>query len=247
MKGKKQKPREYKFSIIIPVLHEGDTINSLLETLHNLESDEYYEIIVVDGSPEKDTIRVIKNKDVISLGAAQGRARQMNAGASIAHGEILVFLHADTQLQRDALNKIREVMEQKQYVGGAFDLCIRSDRLVFKMIGAMISLRSRLTRIPYGDQVIFIRRGYFKKIGGYRDIPLMEDVELMHRIKKSKDKIHIISDYVIASPRRWEKEGIVFCTVRNWFIRLLYYFGVSPNRLIKLYRYDYDDRKELKS
>jgi rSAM/selenodomain-associated transferase 2 len=226
------------FSIIIPVLHEPDTINPLLHSLYQQHVQEQSEIIVVDGSATKDTMQVINTGQVISLVSGTGRARQMNAGAAIARGEILIFLHADTRLPANALSSIMTALENNQYVGGAFDLEIGSDRFVFKVIAAVASCRSRLTRIPYGDQAHFLRKDYFVEIGGYREVPLMEDVELMHRIKKRGDKICILTDQVSTAPRRWEEEGILYCTVRNWIITLLYFLGVPPHTL-KHYYHDH--------
>ncbi|MBW2553605.1 MAG: TIGR04283 family arsenosugar biosynthesis glycosyltransferase [Deltaproteobacteria bacterium] len=221
------------FSIIIPVLHELKKINLLLEDLQEFE--ENFEIIVVDGNPNRETINIISNQDIKILVSKEGRGRQMNTGAASAGGEILIFLHADTQLPVTALDRIRHALKKKQYVGGAFDLSIRSDKLILKVIAKCASLRSRLTRIPYGDQAIFIRKDYFNKIGGYKEIPLMEDVELMQRIKKRGDKICILSDRVFTSPRRWEKEGIICCTLRNWIIIILYLIGISPDKLARYY------------
>ena len=221
------------FSIIIPVLHELKKINLLLEDLQEFE--ENFEIIVVDGNPNRETINIIRNKDIKILVSKVGRGRQMNTGVAGASGEILIFLHADTQLPVTALDRIRHALKKKQYVGGAFDLSIRSDKLILKVIAKCASLRSRLTRIPYGDQAIFIRKDYFNKIGGYKEIPLMEDVELMQRIKKRGDKICILSDRVFTSPRRWEKEGIICCTLRNWIIIILYLIGISPDKLARYY------------
>lgn len=221
------------FSIIIPVLHEAKNINPLLE--HLQQFDENCEIIVVDGCPKRETIDNIRNKDIKKLISEEGRGRQMNTGAAIASGEILIFLHADTRLPVNALDRIRHILQKKQYVGGAFDLSIRSDKLILKLIAKGASLRSRLTRIPYGDQAIFIRKDCFTKIGGYKEIPLMEDVELMQRIKKRGDKICILSDRVFTSPRRWEKEGIIYCTLRNWVIIILYLIGISPDKLARYY------------
>jgi rSAM/selenodomain-associated transferase 2 len=221
------------FSIIIPVLHEARHINPLLEHLQQL--DENCDIIVVDGCPKRETIDNIKNKDIKILISEAGRGRQMNTGAASASGEILIFLHADTRIPTNALNKINRVLKQEQYIGGAFDLGIRSDKLILKVIAKCASLRSRLTRIPYGDQAIFIRKDYFNKIGGYKEIPLMEDVELMQRIKKRGDKIYIFSDRVFTSPRRWEKEGIICCTLRNWIIIILHLIGISPDKLARYY------------
>jgi rSAM/selenodomain-associated transferase 2 len=223
----------YTFSIIIPVLYEAKNINPLLENLQQFEGN--CEIIVVEGNSKRETIDNIRNKDIKILISEAGRGRQMNAGAAIASGEILIFLHADTRMPVNALDRIRHALKKKQYVGGAFDLGIRSEKLILKVIAKCASLRSRLTRIPYGDQAIFIRKDYFNKIGGYKEIPLMEDVELMQRIKKRGDKICILSDRVFTSPRRWEKEGIICCTLRNWIIIILYLIGISPDKLARYY------------
>lgn len=225
-----------RFSIIIPVLHEADKINHIIEHIHSQNQEYSYEIIVVDGAPERDTINAIDIKNhVRPLVSGQGRAMQMNAGASIARGDILVFLHADTLLPDGGLEEIDQALKDEAYIGGAFDLGIDSDEVIFKIISFVASLRSRLTRIPYGDQAIFIRKEYFHRVKGYPDIPLMEDVELMRRIKRQGDKICIIPDRVVTSPRRWKKEGILYTTLRNWTILLLYMLGISPFRLKRFY------------
>jgi rSAM/selenodomain-associated transferase 2 len=234
----------FKFSIIVPVFHEGERINDLIECVNRLDSHGHAEIIIVDGAQEKDTLTAIRSNHVIKISSEQGRAKQMNAGASVARGEILIFLHADTELPIHALRKIDSFIEQTDYVGGAFDLGIKSDKHIFKVLGTLSSLRSRLNRVPFGDQAIFIRRDYFNKIGGYKEIPLMEDVELLRRIKKSGDRIRIFYDRVMTSPRRWEKEGVIYCTLRNWTLRALYLLGVSPEKLTNFYRSDYRGRTE---
>ena len=211
----------------------------MIEHLNHLDSDQDCEIIVVDGAQEKDTLGTIHPNHIVKISSESGRAKQMNAGASIARGEIFIFLHADTELPVHALKKIRSLMEQREYVGGAFDLGIKSDKLIFRVIGTLASWRSRLNRIPFGDQAIFIRREYFNRIGGYKEIPLMEDVELMRRIKKSGDKIWIFYDRVMTSPRRWEKEGVIYCTLRNWTLRALYFLGISPHKLALFYKSNY--------
>jgi rSAM/selenodomain-associated transferase 2 len=228
-----------RFSIIVPAFHEGENINDLIENLNHLDSDKNIEMVVVDGTQEKDTLKAIHRDRVIKISSERGRAKQMNAGASIAKGEILIFLHADTELPVHALKKIDSLMEQGEYVGGAFDLGIKSDRFIFKVIGKLASWRSRLNRVPFGDQAIFIRRDYFNKVGGYKEIPLMEDMELMRRIRKSGDKIWIFYDRVMTSPRRWEKEGVIYCTLRNWTLQALYFFGVSPHKLAIFYKSSY--------
>jgi len=228
-----------KFSIIVPVFHEGEKVNELIVHLHQLDPKNNLEIIVVDGALEKDTLGAIDSNRVIKISSEKGRAKQMNAGASAAKGEILIFLHADTELPIHALKKINTLLERKEYVGGAFNLGIKSDKFVFRVIEVSAFLRSRLNRIPFGDQAIFIRREYFNKIGGYKEIPLMEDVELMRRIKRSGDKIWIFHDRVMTSPRRWEKEGVIYCTLRNWTLQILYFLGVSPHKLINFYKNSY--------
>jgi rSAM/selenodomain-associated transferase 2 len=190
----------------------------------------------VDGTEEQDTLKAIHSNNVIKISSEKGRAKQMNAGASVAHGEILIFLHADTELPPHALRKIHSFMERKEYVGGAFDLGIKSDKFIFKVIGNLASIRSRLNRIPFGDQSLFIRREYFNQIRGYKEIPLMEDVELMRRIKRSGDKIWIFYDRVMTSPRRWKKEGVIYCTLRDWTLQVLYFLGISPDRLARFYK-----------
>ncbi len=225
-----------KFSIVVPVFREAERINQLIEHLNDLDSDRNVEIIIVDAAQEKDTLAAIRGSDVIKMSSEQCRAKQMNAGASVARGEILIFLHADTELPPRALRKIASFVGQTEYVGGAFDLGIKSDKAIFKVIATIASLRSRLNRIPFGDQAIFIRREYFNTIGGYKEIPLMEDVELLRRVKKSGGRIRIFYDRVMTSTRRWEKEGIVYCTLRNWTLQTLYLLGVSPEKLLRFYK-----------
>jgi rSAM/selenodomain-associated transferase 2 len=207
-----------------------------------LDPDQSLEIIVVDGSQERDTLSAIHSNCVIKISSEQGRAKQMNAGALVAKGEILIFLHADTELPLHALKKIDSLTDRREYVGGAFDLGIKSDKLIFRVIEILSSLRSRLNRIPFGDQAIFIRKEYFDRIGGYKEIPLMEDVELMRRIKRSENKIWIFDDRVMTSPRRWEKEGVFYCTLRDWTLQALYFLGLSPDKLSRFYK-NYDPRR----
>ncbi len=224
-----------RYSIIIPVLNEADEIDALIRHLKMIKKRDG-EIILVDGSPEGDTLRAIGDHEVVCLSTPPGRAKQMNAGAARAAGGLLIFLHADTRLPADALALIDDKMKGENCVGGAFDLDIGSDRFIYKWIALAASLRSRLTRIPYGDQAIFIRRDFFDRLGGYPDIPLMEDVALMRRIKRAGGRICFISTPVRTSPRRWEKEGILYTTLRNWMLITLYSIGVSPETLSKYYK-----------
>lgn len=233
-----------KFSVIVPVLHEAKRINDLIHHLKQLDAEKGCEVIVADGAPEKDTLSEIRDDKVIKLSSAKGRGKQMNAGASVARGDVLIFLHADTELPKSALKRMNAFIHRKEYVGGAFDLGIKSNKFIYRVIAFLGSLRSRLNRIPYGDQAIFVRRDYFNEIGGYQDIPLMEDVELMRRIKRSGKKILIFYDRAWTSPRRWEEEGVIYCIVRNWTLQILYFLGLSPHKLVSFYRDD--DSKETR-
>ncbi len=230
-----EQQNQYHFSIIIPVLNEGDRINALIEHIHNQGFESSYEVIVIDGDPQGGTVRAIGSEGVVTIITEKGRGRQMNAGAAAASGDILIFLHVDTMLPDGALKKISRALEKQDYVGGAFDLKIDSDKLFLRYISARASLRSRLNRIPYGDQAIFLRKKYFDHIGGFKDIPLMEDVDLMRRIKKDRRKISILPDKVTTSARRWRRDGTLFTTARNQVLVALFRLGVSPGRLAKYY------------
>lgn len=223
-------------SIVIPVYHEAPILNALIAHLVRLPFTGKREILVVDGAPSGDSLRAIQAPQVRKLIAPPGRGIQMNAGARRAGGEILLFLHADTHLPPDGLNQIAEAMQASAAVGGAFDLAIDSPRACFRLIERAASLRSRVTRVPYGDQAIFIRRGYFMDIGGFAEIPIMEDVELMQRIRRRGRRIMLLPCRVATSPRRWERTGICRNTLRNWSLLALFHLGVAPERLGRFYR-----------
>ncbi|MDF1591635.1 MAG: TIGR04283 family arsenosugar biosynthesis glycosyltransferase [Desulfobacterales bacterium] len=226
----------HHLSIIIPVLNEAYIINRTLMHLQNLAGDFSLEIIIVDGDPGGSTLAAVTSTTVKKIKSPKGRGFQMNRGSRLATGEILIFLHADVVLGKDALLQIVAVCRRKDVAGGAFSLGIDSGKRVFRLIERAVSIRSRLTKIPYGDQAIFINKTIYDKIGGFRDIPLMEDVDLMRRLKKAGGKIIILPDMALTSPRRWEKEGVLYCTLRNWMLITLYLLGVAPERLVKFYR-----------
>ena len=223
-------------SIIVPVLNEEDIINDVIDRLRGLDGASRTEIIVVDCGPDHRTLKAITSQNVVKVRSPRGRGRQMNEGSGHAKGEILLFLHADTELPLNARALIENAMQDGQHAAGAFDLAIKSRRTVFRIIEFLASLRSRITRVPFGDQAIFIRKDYFSVIGGYRDMPIMEDVEIMKRIRKRGDRIVILPDRVTTSPRRWEKEGIVRCTLRNWLLQTLYPLGVPAHTLARFYK-----------
>jgi rSAM/selenodomain-associated transferase 2 len=224
------------FSVIIPVLNESEGINEVISSLRALEPDDGMELIVVDGDPSGSTINGVTSSCVRKVISDRGRARQMNRGAEVAEGEILVFLHADTRLPEAAFPLINQALSDRSLVAGAFDLGFETYKRIFKITEKYVQLRTRLTKVPFGDQAIFIRRRYFEKIGGYRDIPIMEDVDLMKRIKRNGNRIAVIPEKVLTSPRRYETEGIVRCTLRNWVLQILFSLGVQPERLEKWYK-----------
>lgn len=228
------------FSIIIPVLNESSVIKHTVERVYRVGSGFETEIIVIDGDKEGRTIGALKSSGVIKGISPRGRGKQMNLGASLARGDILLFLHSDTELPDHALRTISSVMGDGRYSGGAFDLSIKSCRPIFRLIEKFVYFRTRLTGIPYGDQALFIRKEVFDKIEGFKEIPLMEDVEFMSRLKRSGYKICVIPQKVQTSPRRWEEEGIVYCTLRNALLRVLYCLGVQPDKLVKFYYSDWD-------
>jgi rSAM/selenodomain-associated transferase 2 len=228
------------FSVIIPVFNESLIINQTIEHVYRTGSRFDIEVIIVDGDIRGDTVKAVANKKVIQMITSRGRGKQMNKGASVAGGEILLFLHADTELPADAFEAISSFLDAEEYICGAFDLGIQSGRRIFRVIEKLVFIRTRLTGIPYGDQAIFIRRDYFEKVQGFQEIPLMEDIAFMRSLKRSGYKIGIIPQKVQTSSRRWEREGVFFCTLRNWLLTCLYLLGVDPQ---KLERYYYRDRQ----
>lgn len=228
-------------SIIIPVLNESGTIQSTLEYLACQSTGKTIEIVVVDADPDAITLKAIDFKNppgllLKTVTSDKGRGTQMNKGAELASGPILLFLHADTLLPEGGIDAVFSVLQNSNLVGGAFDLGIRSSRWGYRIIETVATARSRITRLPYGDQAIFLRKDYFYLIGGYSPIPIMEDVDIMQRIKKRGDVIEIIDKRVQTNPRRWEKEGMVFSTLRNWILMMLYLMGVSPHKLGRYYK-----------
>lgn len=225
-------------SVIIPVYCEGSRINQTIDRLKSSASGlvSLAEIIVVDGDSGQSTLKVIHDPDVIKKGSLAGRGVQMNHGARTATANLLLFLHADTILPANAFSTILDLFRDKNIVAGAFDLVIDAPHPGFRIIERTATLRSRITRIPFGDQAIFIKADCFQKLGGYKPIPLMEDVDIMLRVRQQGYRIRFIPDPVVTSARRWKKEGMIYTTLRNWILQLLFYIGVSPEKLKNYYR-----------
>jgi rSAM/selenodomain-associated transferase 2 len=220
-------------SIVIPTWREARNLGPLLAGLGaDFARDE---IIVADGGSDDGSREAVRGVPHVTLvDSPRGRARQMNTGARAATGEILLFLHADTRLPPGAREAIVGALGDRRVVAGRFDVRFDNPGPAFRMIAALMNLRSRLSGISTGDQAIFVRRSVFEQLGGYGEIPLMEDVELTRRLKRA-GRLAALRLRVTTAARKWEREGVVRTIVLMWALRLLYACGVSPARLHRWY------------
>lgn len=219
-----------RVSIIIPTLREGDNparISSIFSGTDGVE-------LVFALSQGDDDTRIPDGAHIKTVITSKGRARQMNAGARASSGDILLFLHADTLIAPESLGTVREALSRPGVAGGAYRLKIASPKLSLKIISAGANLRSRFLGMPYGDQAIFVKREAFENVGGYEDIPIMEDVRFVEALRRI-GKVVLMEDYAHTSPRRWEKEGVAIATLRNIALIALCKLGVNPKRLAGWY------------
>jgi len=220
-----------KFSIIIPTLNEEKTIQACLSALQLLGNE--CEIIVVDGESTDNTQIIASPLAHKVITSAKSRARQMNSGARQATGDVLLFLHADTFLPENALRLIeQEICPTRQW--GRFDIRLDGYSRMLKVIAWMMNWRSRITAIATGDQVIFVTRSAFEKVGQYPEICLMEDIALSKALKKITRPI-CLKAKVVSSGRRWESNGIFKTILLMWSLRLRYFLGSDPQTLALLY------------
>lgn len=220
-----------RLSIIIPVLDEERAIRGTIEDLARIRP---HEIIVVDGGSADGTVEAVRRSAARLAVAGKGRAAQMNRGARQAEGDVLLFLHADTRLPDTAKRDIRDCMDDPRCVGGRFDIRLDSERPLLKLAGRLISLRSRLTRVATGDQALFVRRAVFERLGGFPEIPIMEDMAFSRALKK-EGRIACLGSRVVSSARRWERNGPVRTILLMWALKLLYLAGAPPDRLKRIY------------
>lgn len=232
-------------SVIVPVLNEAASLEALAGRLGHLPVGE---IIVVDGGSRDGTDDALRapcpqrfsalSRKLLTgtyrfLHAAPGRARQMNAGARISLGEVLVFLHADTTFGAEHAAAIEFAVQQGADYG-CFALRLRSARPVLRLVGGLISLRSRLLPSATGDQVIFMRRSLFDQLGGYREVALCEDLDLVRRARRS-GRFTCLPQFVETSARRWEQRGVARTIALMWGLRLACHAGVDPALLKRIY------------
>jgi rSAM/selenodomain-associated transferase 2 len=220
-----------RISIIIPTLNEAENIKEAIVTT---QLNTNIEVIIVDGGSKDDTIEIAESLGVKIISSSPGRAVQMNAGAIAATGDIVLFLHADTRLPIGFDEMVRTALQQSGTVAGAFKLRIDASLLSLRWVELGVNLRSHFYQMPYGDQAIFLTKAVFQQIGGFPELPIMEDFELIRRLKRI-GRIVIIPTPVVTSARRWLQKGVFKTTLLNQIVIVAYLLGVSPERICSWY------------
>lgn len=223
-----------RISLIVPCLDEGADIGATLASLQHLRSAGH-ELILADGGSRDGTVDAADGLVDAVVVTRPGRARQMNAGAALAKGGVLWFLHADTRVGVVAVGEMLEALRGRDQGWGRFDVRLSGKAWPLRLIERTMNLRSRLSGIATGDQGIFVTRRLFDEVGGFPDIPLMEDIELARRLKRRKRPL-CLKGPLVTSSRRWEREGIWRTVLLMWRLRLAYRLGVPAERLALRYR-----------
>jgi len=214
------------------MLNEAAAIAGTLNAIRRGAPDA--EIVVVDGGSTDASVATARPLCDAVISASRGRARQMNAGARASHGDALVFVHADTIVPATFAADIASALSDPAVVGGRFDVELDASNLSYRIIGAMISMRSRLSRTGTGDQAIFVRRDVFDGLGGFPDLELCEDLDFSRRLKRA-GRVACLRSRVTTSARRWSRDGVARTIVRMWLIRAMYLAGVPPASLKRMY------------
>jgi rSAM/selenodomain-associated transferase 2 len=220
-----------RLTIVIPVLNEATIIAGALQALAPLRA-RGAEVIVADGGSIDGTAELALPLADRVITAPQGRGAPMNAGAALGTADILLFLHADTTLPQNADRLVAAALTQRPW--GRFDIRIAGRHPLLAVIARMINWRSRLTGIATGDQAIFVTREAFLAVGGFPDLPLMEDIAISRRLKRLC-RPFCITTPAVTSGRRWERNGVMRTILLMWCLRLSYYFGVEPALLARHY------------
>jgi rSAM/selenodomain-associated transferase 2 len=223
-----------RLSLIVPMLNEAEALPELLAQLSGF-SARGCEVVLVDGGSTDGCDALAIQAGFTVLIAQRGRARQMNAGAAYASGDIFLFLHADTHLPDQADSLILDALRSSRAGWGRFDVQITGQSAWLPFIAAMINLRSRLSGIATGDQAVFVQRELFDQVGGFPDQPLMEDIELCSRLKWVAAPV-CLREKVTTSGRRWERRGVLRTVLLMWRLRLAYFLGVPAEQLARVYR-----------
>ena len=225
-----------RLSVILPVLNEASIAVSALQALQPLRSAGHELILVDGGSTDDSPVLAGPLVDRIET-AAPGRARQMNAGAAVARGAVFWFLHLDTQVVAGAADQILDGLEASGKGWGRFDVRLSGRHPLLRLVERLMNLRSRWSGIATGDQGIFVRRELFRKLGGYREIPLMEDIALSRDLKRFGRPLCLKSPLTTSS-RRWERQGVLRTILLMWRLRIAYFLGADPVVLANAYRED---------
>lgn len=221
-----------KISVIIPALNEAKTILGSLGSVRRQQGD--VEVIVVDGGSADGTAEVARPYARVISSEERGRSLQMNAGARHACGEVLLFLHADSHLPQNALRLLRSILLDPRIIGGTFTLRFDSQKFLLRLIAFFTRFRFRF--FHYGDQGIFVRRAIFEELGGYKQMPIMEDIDFLRRLRR-RGGVTLVRKPITTSARRFLRHGIIRQQLLDVFLVVLYLLGASPERLSKLYRY----------
>jgi rSAM/selenodomain-associated transferase 2 len=221
-------------SVIVPILNEAQALASLLDQLARL-AHQGTEVILSDGDSEDGSASMAEQAGFTVVQSTRGRARQMNAAAALAKGDVLLFLHADTRLPDHAGQYIAQALAAGTHCWGRFDVRISGRPYLLRVVSRLMNVRSRITGIATGDQAIFVTRSAFDAVGGFPDQPLMEDIELSKRLL-AHSKPARIRQPVITSGRRWEQDGVWRTIVLMWRLRWNYWRGVPAQQLAKIYR-----------
>jgi rSAM/selenodomain-associated transferase 2 len=224
------KPLGQLISVILPTFNEAA---SLPQAIESARAGGPVEVIVVDGGSTDGTLTAARGGADQVVHSRRGRASQLNAGAGVANGSILLFLHADTTLAPGALAAVRRAMERPA-VGGAFTLRIGEARGALKLISWGSNLRSRFLGLTYGDQALFVGREVFRSLGGFRSLPITEDADFVRRLQRA-GRMELIDLPVRTSARRWRAHGIVRTTFANSCAVMLFKLGVPAPRIRRIY------------